>query len=199
MKGGKDDHVPVSRGKVIEIMQGILAAETQAFDQKLLALAKLEREVQEARLRVASVSRALKAVEDAMEVDAAGRREEIVRLLEEVLIKPTSRTVLRAIVRGVRQAELGSITNLSQSSDAILVSLCHYVRDVWSDVDIEKVEEVLHLVLINPSPDTMYRDSGNGDDSPLEVNGSVPEKWQGLLYSTRRLSKKIEPTSGMRL
>ena len=63
---------------------------------------------------------------------------------------------------------------------------------------MEKVEEVLQLVLMNPSPDTMYRDLGNSDDFPPEVNNSVPEKWQGLLYSTRRLQRKLEPEVGMR-
>ena len=197
MEDGKASHVPMSRKRVIEIMQGLLATETEVCDQKLLALAKLEQEVQEARQRVSSLMRAYKAVVNAMEVDGADRREEIVRQLEEVP-GPQRRNVMKAIVRGLRHAEIGIISNLSQATDVILVNLCYYVRDVWSDVEMEKVEEVLQLVLMNPSPDTMYRDLGNSDDFPPEVNNSVPEKWQGLLYSTRRLPRKLEPEVGMR-
>lgn len=152
----KVDHVPVSRGKVIEIMQGLLATETHAFDQKLLALAKLEQEVQEARLRVASVSRALQTVENAMEVDAAERREEIVRLLEEVP-PPQMRAVLKALVRGLRQAEMGSIANLSLSTESIFDPLCHFVREVVDETDLAKVEEVAQCVLLHPTPNDMYR------------------------------------------
>ena len=197
MEDGKASHVPMSRKRVIEIMQGLLATETEVCDQKLLALAKLEQEVQEARQRVSSLMRAYKAVVNAMEVDGADRREEIVRQLEEVP-GPQRRNVMKAIVRGLRHAEIGIVSNLSQATDVILVNLCYYVRDVWSDVEMEKVEEVLQLVLMNPSPDTMYRDLGNSDDFPPEVNNSAPEKWQGLLYSTRRLPRKLEPEVGMR-
>ena len=185
--------VPGSNTNVVGTLFGILITERRIWHEKSCALAKLQREVEEAHLRVESLSRAVKAVENAMDIDATDRRKEIVRLLEEVP-GTQMRTVLRAIVRGLRQADLGTISNLSQSSDVILVALCHYVRDVWGDSDIQKVEDVMQIVLLSLNPDELYRNPGEtvlSDDKDDGIVTGLPGKWQGLMYSTRRMSRNV--------